>query len=245
MISGGRDKTDMSDERRLFRASVGGFNRYDVNHYIMEQSREFAEREESMQNEIRELRAETERLRKELSAASSKIEETERLRDALTDAESRCAEQLSRISALEAELEKERAQQAEDRDKDCANLNSRVGDIIVSASCAADDMIKKAEETSKRLVSESERMASEARARVQETLDRIIKELKDDIQSGTDSCIREFRNYADDITYSSKTLVCELERKYDEMTGKINYYKDSLEESVAGKVDYLGCEDTD
>ena len=125
-------------------------------------------------------------------------------------------------------------------DTDREQLNLQVGGIIVNASRAADDMIKKAEETSRKLVSDSERMASDARVRVQGTLDQIINELKEVIQSGTDSCIREFRNYAEDITYSSKTLVNEIERKYDEMAGKINYYKDSLEESIAGRVGQLG-----
>ena len=230
----------MKDGKRLFRASVGGYNKDDVNRYILEQSREFAEREERLREEVHATRLEVEGLREELLRAKEGLEETERLRSELDGAARRAVEQETQIAELTSELEAVRARCTEESDTDREQLNLQVGGIIVNASRAADDMIKKAEETSRKLVSDSERMASDARVRVQGTLDQIINELKEDIQSGTDSCIREFRNYAENITYSSKTLVNEIERKYDEMAGKINYYKDSLEESVAGRVGQLG-----
>lgn len=235
----------MGNNGKLFRSAVGGFNRDDVNNYIMKQSREFAEREEKLNDTVSELRAELDTLR-------LKAEEAEQLRALTAEAEATVRELEDKVRDLEAKLSEEREERSlaeaavEALSEHCADnekLKAEAGSIIVNASRAADDMLKRAEDTSKQLVAESERLALEARARVQSTLDKIISDLKEDIQSGTDSCIREFRNYADDITYSSKSLVTELERKYNEMAGKISYYRDTLEESVTGRVEQLVSDD--
>lgn len=149
----------------LFRSSLGGFNRDDVNSYIEKQNAEFAERERAAKKKLdaAEVKcAELENKMIELENAKVRIAELEK------EAETReklIAEYIEKVEHQAAEIEslnttKDNAESeitklteeiaslsdAISKSEKYDDISSQIGEIILSARSTADDIIQKAKE---------------------------------------------------------------------------------------------------
>ena len=50
------------------------------------------------------------------------------------------------------------------------------------------------------------------------------------------NCMKEFSSYIRDFQYTSKNLIDDFEKKYDELSEKMGFYKTALTEGVAEKI---------
>ena len=245
----------MSDNRQ-FRSSVGGFNKQDVNEYILEINRRFNESREEYESQkvalkakIGDLEAANSALNEEITAANTALQ-TAREDAASTDERLRAAE--AEIEALRGQLEAipESAFHEDPSDPDSESrkaelydkISSQVGDIMINASRNAEEIIRRAEETAEKMISEGENKISASKEHMRDVMRTVISNLNGDMRTSTEACIREFRDYVEAITSSSKVLVADLEKKYSEMNQRIAYYQSTLEENVGEHIKRLDSE---
>lgn len=236
----------MSTEKKAFRTSMGGFNKDDVNMYILRQSREFKEKEENYKKEIEKLSCQIEVMNKDSDEIETLREKLSEITSDTVEYEKKISEYKFRIEELEKALAEKSAEASKvDKAPDFNKirmydqLSSQIGEIIIGANKNADDVIKKAETAAKKLLEESEKNAIEAKARLQVAFDSIISGLRKDIEAETDSCIKEFRSYTQSINSGSQNMIAEIEKRYSEMSDKITSYSDALEDSVKSRVSTL------
>lgn len=236
----------MSTEKKAFRTSMGGFNKDDVNMYILRQSREFKEKEENYKKEIEKLSCQIEVMNKDSDEIETLREKLSKITSDTDEYEKKISEYKFRIEELEKALAEKSAEASKvDKAPDFNKirmydqLSSQIGEIIIGANKNADDVIKKAETAAKKLLEESEKNAIEAKARLQVAFDSIISGLRKDIEAETDSCIKEFRSYTQSINSGSQNMIAEIEKRYSEMSDKITSYSDALEDSVKSRVSTL------
>lgn len=282
-----RSKT-MNDEKRVFRNSVGGYNKDDVNSYIMNINNRFSAAEETYKDEIRNLNEQLSLAQENsaalsvasetlintehrLSEAQSQIEEKEQLIEKyrlqesdmikkINELENRCLSLSETIEKLQKDIFVEKTDEENkldapiNPDLDIINENiceklenesdrkkilmydkisAQIGDIMISANKNAEEILKNAEETAKNMIDEGMKRAADTKMEMQNLAEGLISELNRDIKTSTEACIKEFKDYVEEITYNSKIMAGELENKYQEMTGKINYYQNALEESIS------------
>ena len=236
----------MSTEKKAFRTSMGGFNKDDVNMYILRQSREFKEKEENYKKEIEKLSCQIEVMNIDFDEIETLREKLSKITSDTDEYEKKISEYKFRIEELEKALAEKSAEASKDDKEPDFNkirmydqLSSQIGEIIIGANKNADDVIKKAETAAKKLLEESEKNAIEAKARLQVAFDSIISGLRKDIEAETDSCIKEFRSYTQSINSGSQNMIAEIEKRYSEMSDKITSYSDALEDSVKSRVSTL------
>lgn len=236
----------MSTEKKAFRTSMGGFNKDDVNMYILRQSREFKEKEENYKKEIEKLSCQIEVMNKDSDEIETLREKLSKITSDTDEYEKKISKYKLRIEELEKALAEKSAEASKvDKAPDFNKirmydqLSSQIGEIIIGANKNADDVIKKAETAAKKLLEESEKNAIEAKARLQVAFDSIISGLRKDIEAETDSCIKEFRSYTQSINSGSQNMIAEIEKRYSEMSDKITSYSDALEDSVKSRVSTL------
>ncbi|MCI9448749.1 MAG: hypothetical protein HFE30_00635 [Clostridiales bacterium] len=236
----------MSTEKKAFRTSMGGFNKDDVNMYILRQSREFKEKEENYKKEIEKLSCQIEVMNIDFDEIETLREKLSKITSDTDEYEKKISEYKFRIEELEKALAEKSAEASKDDKAPDFNkirmydqLSSQIGEIIIGANKNADDVIKKAETAAKKLLEESEKNAIEAKARLQVAFDSIISGLRKDIEAETDSCIKEFRSYTQSINSGSQNMIAEIEKRYSEMSDKITSYSDALEDSVKSRVSTL------
>lgn len=236
----------MSTEKKAFRTSMGGFNKDDVNMYILRQSREFKEKEENYKKEIEKLSCQLEVMNKDFDEIETLREKLSKITSDTDEYEKKISKYKLRIEELEKALDEKNAEASKDDKAPDFNkirmydqLSSQIGEIIIGANKNADDVIKKAETAAKKLLEESEKNAIEAKARLQVAFDSIISGLRKDIEAETDSCIKEFRSYTQSINSGSQNMIAEIEKRYSEMSDKITSYSDALEDSVKSRVSTL------
>lgn len=236
----------MSTEKKAFRTSMGGFNKDDVNMYILRQSREFKEKEENYKKEIEKLSCQIEVMNIDFDEIETLREKLSKITSDTDEYEKKISKYKLRIEELEKALAEKNAEASKDDKAPDFNkirmydqLSSQIGEIIIGANKNADDVIKKAETAAKKLLEESEKNAIEAKARLQVAFDSIISGLRKDIEAETDSCIKEFRSYTQSINSGSQNMIAEIEKRYSEMSDKITSYSDALEDSVKSRVSTL------
>lgn len=156
----------------LFRTSLGGFNREDVNNYIEKLNNELAEREKLAKKKLEAAEAKCRELADriaELEAATAKVAELE------SEAQAReklIAEYIEKVEHQTAEIEALKASnnsaeseitmltdeiaslsEAISKSEKYDDISSQIGEIILSARSTADGILAKAEEeASKKLL---------------------------------------------------------------------------------------------
>ena len=265
---------EVGNKSKMFRASMNGFNKEDVNKYIIDINNEFSAKEEDYKKEIASL---SEKLRE----ASESISKTSELEGRLAEAENNSAllsdklivetdarvnaekaleeavkeaqalkEALTikeaELTAAEAELnelrtmsEKLNNDDSEDElDTNCEKirlydeLRGNIGDILLNANKNADDIIKDAERKAADLTRVSRERADAAKRRLTVISGRTVAALRKNAILNADNCVREFRAYTDDISHLSRTMTVNLEKKYADLSMKMESLGNELEEGI-------------
>lgn len=265
-----RKESKVEKGKRLFRSSVRGFNKSDVNTYIVSANQDFSAREAALNAEIaslkKKLSVSAQRLNeavmssqrvpeleeqlssavRELESSSAKLKSADtrvgQLETELTASNDECTALRARIreledSARDAESKKVESFYAPDADsceklKRYDELSRSIGEIMLNARCNAERIVKDAELRAGALASGDLENTESTKKQLALVTGRAAAAMKKSAIRSADSYIREFRQYTDSISKSSRSLSAELERKYAELATRADSLARELEETL-------------
>ena len=160
--------------KKLFRSSVGGYNKEDVRKYIEEIDAAATETKQTLESRIRELECEN-------ASLAEKICELDKLRSAKAQAD----ELLEKNKALEeekaaleasilaqgeklAELEEQKAKE----DEESANI---IRNLLESARTEASSLLLRAKDAAEKIISEAKEKARQDSEKAKEESDELVK----------------------------------------------------------------------
>ncbi len=242
-----------------FRSAISGYNREDVNQYILEMNRGFEEREitlreaaDTASSQLAEITALADSLKAENAEAESVIrslresidqlkEENASLRDLLQSADSRTAELTDRLdssekeaSALRQELNS-RAQTAEASEKSLKydQISAQIGDIMINANSSAEQIIAAANTEAGRIMTETEEEAMYIRTRLSDTADEMLSTISERLHISTENCLGELLTALREMRDSADALLRDFGKRNHELGEKIEYYHTSVSDTVS------------
>jgi len=205
--------SEVGNKARLFRSSMSGFNKEDVNNYIIDVNREFSAKED-------EYKAEIVLLKKKLEEADAKIAEADGMRNAFEELN-------SKLVTVEQDLETEKIARSE------AEENLRVANCMIDELKAALDETVAALEEAK---NPSESVINELAPETTDGLDtletdtdkaRLYDELRENIgdimlnaTKNADEIIKEAEKKASAIAGTSREKAEAVKRKLTVVTGR-------------------------
>lgn len=217
----------------LFRKSINGYNKEDVNEYIininrtLEDNKELHEKEVSIlqknekaameklyaatENAILTLKDELEKVKADLEAAVANLEaknaELDEARASLDRAKAVIAEKDDQIEKLTAELE-DVSNNTNNGDTVPAdqynNLCAKAGEILVIASTTAEDILKKANDEAVRIVNEAADRRNSIIKSFSETVDATADSINSYIKSAVDDCVKKINKSAVEASLPDK-----------------------------------------
>ncbi len=176
-------------------ATVGGFNKSDVNEYIAKLSRDFDEKKTELEKEIEDLKARLAKAEEKTEVPTDKapIESNDTLREELDRANALIAEQTKQFeeSKLETEILKsdleaantklERLTSFEEKAAQYETMTARMGEIYMEATADAERMRNEAKQKSEALVNDTKAKCREKMALTEKLLDEFAIERKAEI----------------------------------------------------------------
>lgn len=221
-----------------------GYNKVDVNSYILEMDRRFKENENKskdcvnrLQERISELEAENSLLTEQLKSSQFKAEpslESIEKEDELKPDEKKCENYSCNISSIENKNTYDKLK-SELYDK----ISAQVGNILINAAKNADDIVRQAEKKAKKIVENADDKAEANIDRLTEIMRSLTFEVIQSTNENIENFVKDFYTYVEDAACSSKSLSNELERKYQDMQNKISFYHESLKEGVDNSIKRL------
>lgn len=202
----------------LFRSSMGGFNKKDVNEYIAKLCHDFEQREAEAEQEIAKLKEENDKLNaaaEETAKLEEKVKASDELKKSLEEAEALIAaqnEKLSKYAEEVAELNgliedyknrlEETAVTAE-KIKEYESMTSRMGEIFMEATAEAEKIRRDAKASSEEYARAAAEECRRRQAAVYKKLDEFAVARKSEINSLLDKArgsinvaLRDFENKA-------------------------------------------------
>ena len=242
-----------------FRSAISGYNREDVNSYILELNRNFEEREKSLRetadnraSQLEELTAQMDTLRREKEEAETIIaslretadqlkEENTNLREKLKEAESQADVLKGQVDAAEKEsasLRGELMSRQQDTETSAKSLkydqiSSQIGDIMINANSSAEKIIATANSEAGRIMAETEEEAICIRTRLSDAADEMLSTISDRLHLSADNCISELLASLREMRESADALLRDFEKRGNELNDKINYYHTGISDSVS------------
>ncbi len=200
----------------LFRKSMNGYNKEDVNNYIISLNRTLEESRRSNEKALAEfnIRAEAadvhiSEIERELSEARETISLLEECKVELDAAKKALAEKDEAIADLTATIEELRAKIAEyesesDDEKEKAeqydSLCSKAGEILVIASSTAEDILHRANAEAVKIVGEAHSRKDLMLRTLSESVDAAADDINSYIKSAVDRCVVKINESVREVT---------------------------------------------
>ncbi|MBE6561562.1 MAG: hypothetical protein E7662_10605 [Ruminococcaceae bacterium] len=242
-----------------FRPAISGYNREDVNQYILDMNRDFEEREAALRDaaqaaeeklkEAAEFSAALEVQIGEAEAVSAALresidrlkEENASLRDQAQSSDARAAELMGRLDASEKEASalrdelNSRAQTAEASEKSLKydQISAQIGDIMINANSSAEQIIAAANTEAGKIMTETEEEAMYIRTRLSDTADEMLSAISERLHVSTENCLGELLNALREMRDSTDALLREFGKRNHELSEKIEYYHANVSDTVA------------
>lgn len=242
-----------------FRSAFSGYNREDVNQYILQLNRSFEEREILLKQEtgalearIRDTSAQLEEAHRQMEEAFRSRESAERILSALRETNDQLRDQLAALQTRTEEAEsqllsaKERigiledersAAQADDhteseKSRKYDQLSTQIGDILINANEAAERIVSTAHADAARIVTETEDEAVSIRTRLSDTATEMLSSLSTELHASTESCITELLTSLGEMRENAAALMRDMEDKHRELEARIDYYQRGVSETI-------------
>ncbi len=248
----------MNADGKQFRSSLGGFNKDDVNSYLIELGKAFSAKESSLKEEIDTKNEEIERLRAQLAEVSSQTDEVSDLKKQVADKDLAIFDlnesiiklreekasmsedlhnALDAIDALKtAPVEPEKDSEISDKVSKYDELSSRIGDIILQANIQANDLVAKAEADAKQIITDSEESAERSKENTEKKLNSIISDTMSKIRDNVSVCLSAFNGYATDIQEYTKNAMSMFSDKQNVLFETIDSCRESLSNDVSSSI---------
>jgi len=249
----------MANEKNIaFRSALSGYNREDVNRYILEMNRNFEEQELALRRAAEEAAAHLDTLTAEKEELTRAKEEAERviaahrenadrlkeentlLREKADSAAARLEDAMKKISALEAELTECRntpaSAEASEKSQKYDQISAQIGDIMIGASSSADKIIAAANAEAGRIMAETEEEAIYIRSRLSDTADEMLTSISGRLHVSTDHCVTELMTALREMRDSASALIRDFEKRSSDLSDKIDYYQSNVSETIAASL---------
>ena len=233
-----------------FRSAMSGYNRKDVNAYIIEINREFEAREAELRAQITAAEeatvktdAELQTAREEMRAALRDKEAAESILaalresgEALKDENARLTEQIAALQAKVAEAEKAAALDPESdeikKSMKYDQISAQIGDILINANSSADRIVAAANAEATRIMTETEDEATYIRARLSDAADRMLSHISTELHNSTDHCLGELLTALRQMRDNTGALLADFEKRNRELKEKVAYYQTTVNDTI-------------
>jgi len=240
--------TPMRDAKNVaFRSAISGYNREDVNKYILSLNREWEEKTAETENALQEAQKDKSNaesavsaLNDSLMAIKSEKEALERINESLKEAVDQKNEEIAalteRLLAAEqaaAALREQLTLSGED-DKSVKydRISAQIGDIMISANTSANAIVAAANEHATRIMTETETEANSIRARLSDAADEMLSQISGELHTSTENCISEMTTSLREMRDNASALIQDFEKRSRDLSVKVEYYQTSLNEAV-------------
>lgn len=233
-----------------FRSAMSGYNRKDVNAYIIDINREFEAQETELRAQITaaeekaaKAEADAQSAREEAAAAVHGKEEAEvilaALResgDALKEENARLTEEIAALQAKLAEAEKAAAVDPESdeikKSMKYDQISAQIGDILINANSSADRIVAAANAEATRIMTETEDEATYIRARLSDAADHMLTHISTELHDSTDHCISDLLTALREMRDRTGALLADFESRNRELREKVAHYQNSVNETI-------------
>ncbi|MBQ8249288.1 MAG: hypothetical protein IJY93_05330 [Clostridia bacterium] len=178
-------------------ATVGGFNKSDVNEYIAKLGRDFDEKKTELEKEIEALKSSLEESKSKSEAVTDKApsEDNDAIKEELERANALIEEQTKQLeeAKLEAEILKgdleeansklERFTSFEEKAAQYETMTARMGEIYIEATADAERIRNESKQKSEALISDTEAKCREKMELTEKMLDEFAVERKAEISA--------------------------------------------------------------
>jgi len=241
-----------------FRSALSGYNREDVNRYILDLNRRLEEQAELLERAA----AENEQIRAALEEEKGKAqqalrtekearEEAERQLASLHEEAVRRRKEAEEDALVRASLEKElddankklealqkelavrpSADTSTEKSQKYDQLSAQIGDILINANQSADNILTSAHAQAARIVTETEEEANYIRTRLSDTADEMLTAISAQLHLSTENCVTELMTAVREMRDSADSLVRDLEARSRELDTRIEYYQSNVSENI-------------
>ena len=233
-----------------FRSAMSGYNRKDVNAYIIDINREFEAQETELRAQITaaeekaaKAEAYAQSAREEAAAAVHGKEEAEvilaALResgDALKEENARLTEEIAALQSKLAEAEKAAAVDPESdeikKSMKYDQISAQIGDILINANSSADRIVAAANAEATRIMTETEDEATYIRARLSDAADHMLTHISTELHDSTDHCISDLLTALREMRDRTGALLADFESRNRELREKVAHYQNSVNETI-------------
>ncbi|MBQ8746351.1 MAG: hypothetical protein IJZ08_00600 [Clostridia bacterium] len=231
----------MSDTKNVaFRSAIGGYNREDVNQYILTINRELEEKALAAEESEKKIEAITEELdaakadKDALEGIQASLresvdqlkEENESLREKLAAAEAEKAQLAERLAEMEKSAEEEEKSQKYDR------ISAQIGDIMISANTSADAIVAAANTHAAKILSDTESEANTIRTRLNEQATEMLAHISGELHTSAESCMCELITALSEMRDNTAVLIQDFEKRSRDLSLKVEYYQTTLTETI-------------
>ncbi len=137
-------------------------------------------------------------------------------------------------------------------------ISAQLGDILINANRNADDILETARQEAETLRLDTETECSQKRAECDAEIARLREEItkeaallrkslstgaasmladiRTDLHSNVESCIREMTACVTDMQYEIQTMLARIKKSSDEMNDRIGYYQSSASEGIESRL---------
>lgn len=212
-----------SNQPPMFRKSMHGYNKEDVNAYISDMSRMFFEKEREYQSGITACKTKMQEdekalqdLQAKLSDASIKVAELDTLQRSLQNAEDQLQKANEELLTLKKTQQNAAAQMFDDPVSMIRNLAScdipgtaqndelsiRAGKIMVAAQSAAEAIIQKARTEAEEIIRGANDRKERIFNNITATADTVMTDISAYMKDAVDKCFQEIYNTSDSTSAS-------------------------------------------
>ena len=137
-------------------------------------------------------------------------------------------------------------------------ISAQLGDILINANRNADDILEAARQEAETLRLDTETECGQKRAECDADIRRLrgelakeaetlreglsngaasmLADIRTDLHSNVESCIREMNSCVTDMQYEIQTMLARIKKSSDEMNDRIGYYQNSASEGIESRL---------
>ena len=227
-----------------FRSAMSGYNRKDVNAYIIDINRDFEERETNLRAQITaaeesagKAEAAAQTAQEDLRAAIRAKEEAEAIlaalresNEALKEENARLTEEIASLQAKANSVDPESEEIKKSMKYD--QISAQIGDILINANSSADRIVAAANAEATRIMTEREDEATDMRASLSDAADHMLTHISTELHDSTDHCLSELMTALREMRDSTGALLADFEKRNRELKEKVAYYQHSVNDTI-------------
>ncbi len=245
-----------------FRSSLGGYNRDDVNQYILRTDRAHEEDLAALRATLEEAQRSGEAaaaaqaaaeadaaaarqalgeaeavLAAQREASEAEHEELLRLREEAEAAARREEENKTRLAQLEdviASYNRDGENEEAEKSQKYDEISAQVGDILIRANTSAERILSAANRKAARIVAETDEEEKYVRSRLSELTDEMLTQLSGEMHDASAQCLRELLAVLTDMRDSADGMIQHFTEQNHTLTERIEEFRDDVHSSVAG-----------